>query len=87
MRADELANEPGNLINRVVTLINRFRVAKPAPINPAPAPGPRELRARARRLSTRIDAALAEFDFRQASAAIAELTSDARERRLILCQT
>jgi methionyl-tRNA synthetase len=76
IRANELADELGNLINRVVTLINRSR---PDGLRAtARLSGPaRELSVRAQALSDLIDAALAEFEFRKASAAIADLAADA----------
>ena len=73
-RADELANGLGNLINRVIALIRRFRPDGPAP---GDSDRSRELRAKARTLAGAIDDALAAFDFRGASGAIADLTGDA----------
>jgi methionyl-tRNA synthetase len=75
-RADELADEIGNLVHRVITLVNRYRPNGLAPVDTRPAPAT-ALQAAATTLSARIDAALAEFDFRAASGAIIELASHA----------
>ena len=76
LRGNELADELGNLINRVITLINRFRPDRP-PVTQRLSGPARELSASAQALGDLIDAALAEFDFRKASAAIATLAADA----------
>jgi methionyl-tRNA synthetase len=73
-RADELANDLGNLINRVVTLIARFRPDGPASLDSDQA---QALRASAQALGRSIDQALAAFDFRRAAGAIADLTGEA----------
>ena len=75
-RGDELADEIGNLVNRIITLINRARPNGPAPADALPAAAT-ALRAEAQTLGPRIDAALGEFDFRSASGAIIELAAHA----------
>ncbi|MGW4847556.1 methionine--tRNA ligase [Nocardia brasiliensis] len=66
---DELANGVGNLVNRVVALIHRYRCGRP--------PGTETVAARAVPLfqaiaeaGERIDSALCDFDFREATAAV-----------------
>lgn len=75
-RGDELADELGNLVNRVITLISRFRPDGPVLVNRSSGPAA-SLRAQAQALASRIDAALSEFDFRGASAEIVELAAAA----------
>ncbi|WP_210408368.1 hypothetical protein [Allokutzneria sp. NRRL B-24872] len=69
-RADgELANGLGNLVNRVITLAHRLRDGRVV----APAARTRA----AAGLAERIDEALADFDFRAATAAVVEVVDDA----------
>lgn len=75
-RGDELANEIGNLINRVITLINRARPNGLTPVD-TPSASSTALRAAAQTLTARIDTVLGEFDFRAASGAITELAAHA----------
>ena len=73
---DELANGLGNLVNRVVAMIHRYREgAVPAP-RPVP-PGGEDLDAACRLAGDRAWAALAEFDFRQATAAVWAIADEA----------
>ncbi|GAA4020859.1 methionine--tRNA ligase [Allokutzneria multivorans] len=68
-RADaELANGLGNLVNRVVTLAHRLRDGRVVPAPPTRA---------AAGLAERVDAALAEYDLRGATAALVEVVDDA----------
>src|SRR5439155_7386543 len=63
---DELANGLGNLVNRVVAMIGRYRDGQlPAPA--AVPPGGEILDAAIRQAGDRVGAALAGFDFRQAT--------------------
>ena len=76
---DDLANDLGNLVNRVVTLVHRYRQGKvPRPgERPAEAAGGQALAAACDRAPERIAAALAAFDFRAATAAIWDVTQEA----------
>jgi methionyl-tRNA synthetase len=80
-RADhELANGIGNLVNRVVAMIHRYRGGRvPAvPADPAEAgAGAAALREACRRAPGLIDDALAGFDFRRATAAVWEIAEEA----------
>jgi len=62
----DLANALGNLVNRTVAMVNRYRGGR------VPAGGPGQLASRLRRLPADIDAALAAFDFRAAAGAVME---------------
>jgi methionyl-tRNA synthetase len=66
---DELANGLGNLVNRVVAMIHRYRGGRVPGPRPVPAGG-EGLDAAIRQASGLIGAALAGFDFRQATAAV-----------------
>jgi methionyl-tRNA synthetase len=66
---DELANGLGNLVNRVIAMIRRYRDGRIPGPRPVPAGG-EELDAACRQASDRAQAALAVFDFRQATAAV-----------------
>ena len=69
-RADtELANGVGNLVNRVVSMIHRYRGGFP-PDSGHLAPGSEELTAACRRAPELIETALARFDFRRATTAV-----------------
>jgi methionyl-tRNA synthetase len=73
---DELANGLGNLVNRVVAMIHRYRGGRvPAPA-PVPAGG-EALDAAIRQAGGLIAAALEEFDFRQATAAVWAIADEA----------
>jgi methionyl-tRNA synthetase len=73
---DELANGLGNLVNRVVAMIARYRdgrVPGPGPV----AAGGEDLAAAIRDADRRIAAALADFDYRQATAAVWAIADEA----------
>jgi methionyl-tRNA synthetase len=73
---DELANGLGNLVNRVVALIHRYRGGRVP--GPAPVPaGGEDLEGAIRRAGRLIAAALEEFDFRQATAAVWAIADEA----------
>jgi len=73
---DELANGLGNLVNRVVAMIHRYRDGRiPAPA-PVP-PGGEDLDAAIRLAGDRAGAALAGFDFRRATAAVWAIADEA----------
>jgi methionyl-tRNA synthetase len=72
---DELANGIGNLVNRVVSMIHRYRGGRvPAVSGPGPGepwgPDEEELDAVCRAAPGQVAAALADFDFRSATAAV-----------------
>ncbi len=72
---DELANGFGNLVNRVVSMIGRYRDGHlPAG---SQVPGGEELEAACRQADDAIGAALADFDFRQATAAVWGIAAEA----------
>ena len=76
-RADvELANGLGNLVNRVIAMIGRYREASVPQPEPVPA-GAEDLDAARRQAGDRIGMALAEFDFRQATAAVWAIADEA----------
>ena len=73
---DELANGLGNLVNRVVAMIGKYRdgrVPGPQPV----AAGGEDLAAAIRHADGRIAAALEDFDFRQATAAVWAIADEA----------
>jgi methionyl-tRNA synthetase len=72
---DELANGFGNLVNRVVSMIGRYRDGR-VPAGSG-VPGGVELEAACRQADDAIGAALAEFDFRQATAAAWAIAAEA----------
>jgi methionyl-tRNA synthetase len=73
---DELANGLGNLVNRVVAMIGRYRDGRiPAPA-PVP-PGGADLEEAIRLAGDRVGPALAAFDFRQAAAAVWAIADEA----------
>jgi methionyl-tRNA synthetase len=77
---DELANGLGNLVNRVVAMIGRYRggrVPGPQPVAPVGEHLGQDLAAAIRRADDQIAAALAEFDFRQATAAVWDIADEA----------
>ena len=69
---DELANGLGNLVNRVVAMIHRYRDGRVPDVagSPSGPPGGETLEAACRRASAAVGAALGRFDFRQATAAV-----------------
>jgi methionyl-tRNA synthetase len=73
---DELANGLGNLVNRVIAMIGRYREASVPQPEPVPAGG-EDLDAACRRAGDRVGTALAEFDFRQATAAVWAIADEA----------
>ena len=72
---DELANGFGNLVNRVVSMIGRYRDGR-APAGSG-VPGGQELEAACRRADDAAGAALADFDFRRATAAVWAIAAEA----------
>jgi methionyl-tRNA synthetase len=73
---DELANGLGNLVNRVVAMIGRYRDGRiPAPA-PVP-PGGADLEEAIRLAGDRVGPALAAFDFRQAAGAVWAIADEA----------
>jgi methionyl-tRNA synthetase len=73
---DELANGLGNLVNRVVAMIGRYRAGR-IPVAAAVPPGGQDLDAAIRHAGDRVGAALAGFDFRQATAAVWGIADEA----------
>ena len=75
-RADgELANGFGNLVNRVVSMIGRYRDGR-VPAGSGVA-GAEELEAACRQADDAIGAALADLDFRRATAAVWAIAAEA----------
>jgi methionyl-tRNA synthetase len=72
---DELANGLGNLVNRVVAMIHRYRGGR-VPAAPQAAGGER-LAAACREADAAAGAALDDFDFRQATAAVWRIVDEA----------
>ena len=75
---DELANGLGNLVNRVVAMIRRYRDGR-VPGGPGcpVAPGGERLAASCRQAGDAVGAALEKFDFRQATAAVWSIVDEA----------
>src|SRR6266851_1577078 len=79
---DELANGLGNLVNRVVAMIGRYRDGRIPDLSgvtglaPVP-PGGEDLDAALRQAGDLVGAALDEFDFRQATAAVWAIADEA----------
>jgi methionyl-tRNA synthetase len=75
---DELANGLGNLVNRVVAMISRYRDGQ---LQPGPghlaAPGGDRLAAACRQAGDAVGAALENFDFRQATGAVWSIVDEA----------
>ena len=78
-KADELADDLGNLINRVITLVKRFGTDLSMAQAPPDSTVTDALAAATRALPGRIDRAVADLDFRSASAAIVSLAADANQ--------
>jgi methionyl-tRNA synthetase len=73
---DELANGLGNLVNRVVAMIRRYRDGRVPGPQPVPDGG-EDLDAACRQVGDRVGAALAGFDFRRATAAVWAIADEA----------
>jgi methionyl-tRNA synthetase len=73
---DELANGFGNLVNRVVTLIHRYRAGR-VPTTTASAPDAAALHRVIRNAPGLIDEALEDFDFRRATEAVWQIADEA----------
>jgi methionyl-tRNA synthetase len=73
---DELANGLGNLVNRVVAMIGRYRAGR-VPAAAAVPSGGEDLDAAIRQAGDRVGVALAGFDFRQATAAVWGIADEA----------
>jgi methionyl-tRNA synthetase len=75
---DELANGIGNLVNRVVAMIHRYRGGLlPGPAARADDQGADDLAKTCRTAPALVDAALADFAFRSASAAVWQVAHQA----------
>jgi methionyl-tRNA synthetase len=81
---DELANGLGNLVNRVVAMIHRYRGGRVPAVQPGPAgaddihaAGAEDLAAAIGQAGELIAAALADFDFRLATAAVWAIADEA----------
>jgi methionyl-tRNA synthetase len=75
---DELANGLGNLVNRVVAMIHRYRDGRvPGVAGDAVAPGGERLAAACREANAAAGAALEDFDFRRATAAVWRVVDEA----------
>jgi len=73
---DELANGFGNLVNRVVAMIHKYRGGR-VPAARSVAAGGDDLEVAIRQAGDLIAAALADFDFRQATAAVWAIADEA----------
>jgi methionyl-tRNA synthetase len=76
---DELANGLGNLVNRVVSMIHRYRDGRVAAAGrpAAAAPGGEQLAAACREANAAAGDALDDFDFRGATAAVWRIADEA----------
>ena len=74
---DELANGLGNLVNRVVAMIGRYRDGGVPSAQEAAPPGGEDLDAAIRKAGVLIGDALEEFDFRQATSAVWAIADEA----------
>ncbi|MGX1668522.1 methionine--tRNA ligase [Streptomyces sp. NPDC055400] len=72
----DLAGGFGNLVNRVVTMIHRYRQGH-VPLARVNAPATDPLTTAARDVPAHIDAALSDFDFRRAAAAVWRIVEEA----------
>ncbi|MFI9005645.1 methionine--tRNA ligase [Actinosynnema sp. NPDC053489] len=70
---EDLANGLGNLVNRVAVVVHRYRDGRP----PATTPGAGPLREACQDAPELVRAALAEFDFRRATAAVWRIVEEA----------
>ncbi|KAB2349729.1 methionine--tRNA ligase [Actinomadura rudentiformis] len=77
---DELANGLGNLVNRVITMIHRYRNGQ-VPTGTQQAHGSNELEEAIRQAPGLIDASLTAFDFRRATTAVWNIV-DAANRHI-----
>jgi methionyl-tRNA synthetase len=73
---DELANGFGNLVNRVVSMIHRYRDGR-VPVTSASAPGAGALDAAVRNAPSLVAGALEDFDFRRATEAAWRIADEA----------
>jgi methionyl-tRNA synthetase len=73
---EDLANGLGNLVNRVVSMIHRYRQGWPPPCS-EPAAGSDGLTAACQRAPGLVDEALAAYDFRRATAAVWTIVDEA----------
>jgi len=73
---DELANGFGNLVNRVVTMIQRYRAGR-VPPSLGDAPGAADLDAAIQSAPAAIASALEGFDFRRATGAVWSIADEA----------
>ncbi len=73
----ELANGIGNLVNRVVAMIGRYRSGRVPDARSGSWPGAREIRAACARAPGVVDAALAVGDFRRAAGAVVAIAETA----------
>ena len=74
---DELANGLGNLVNRVVSMIGRYRDGRVPPAQEVALRGGEDLDAAIRQAGGLIGDALEEFDFRQATSAVWAIADEA----------
>ena len=74
---DELANGLGNLVNRVVAMIHRYRGGRVPAAPQAAAPDGQRLAAACREADAAVGAALDDFDFRRATAAVWRIVDEA----------
>src|SRR5574342_346175 len=65
----DLANALGNLVHRVVSMVHRYRDGRP-PGEPSPTAAADELVVACRQAPELVEAALADFDYRRATAAV-----------------
>ena len=74
-RANELADDLGNLVNRTISLVGRFRPGGPAPAGPPPDEA-RPLLALIAEAAERIDEGLERLDFRAAADVLWQLANE-----------
>lgn len=73
----DFAGGLGNLVNRVVTMVHRFRDGRVPPVPGAPAEGTERLVAACQEVAGHVDEALADFDFRRAVDAVWRVLAEA----------